>query len=90
VVWPADVAIYVCGLTSRVETCSCLRLIVLCGVGRYVAVGSNTVPGKTYLGGVVQDFAYQSYNICCGRGDVMGDGVTPLECAIGEESPSPP
>lgn len=52
-------------------------------------MGSNTVPGKTYLGGVVQDFAYQSYNICCGRGDVMGDGVTPLECAIGESRPPP-
>ncbi len=53
-------------------------------LSRYVAIGSKTVQGKAYLNNRVQDFAYQSYNICCGKGDVWGDGVTPLECALGE------
>jgi NAD(P)H-hydrate repair Nnr-like enzyme with NAD(P)H-hydrate epimerase domain len=48
---------------------------------RYVAVASKSVRGKVYFG-VVQDFTYQSYAICCGRGDVDGDGITPLECAL--------
>jgi hypothetical protein len=47
-----------------------------------VAVASKTVQGKAWAGGAVQDFAYQSYNICCGKGDVWGDGVTPVECAL--------
>ena len=34
-----------------------------------------------YLG-FLQDFAYQSYAICVGRGDVDGDGVTPVSCAL--------
>lgn len=52
---------------------------------RYVAIGSKTVQGKAWLNNSVQDFAYQSYNICCGKGDVWGDGVTPLECALGKQ-----
>eukprot|EP00775_Hariotina_reticulata_P011086 gene11086-11241_t len=52
---------------------------------RYVAIGSRTVQGKSWLGGAVQDFAWQSYNICCGDGSVWGDGVTPLECALVSE-----
>lgn len=56
----------------------------MCVLYRYVAIGSKTVQGKAWLNGSVQDFAYQSYNICCGKGDVWGDGVTPLECALGE------
>lgn len=52
---------------------------------RYVAIGSKTVQGKAWLNNSVQDFAYQSYNICCGKGDVWGDGVTPLECALALE-----
>ena len=55
--------------------------LLLC---RYVAVGSKTVAGKAYLGDRVQDFTYMSYMICCGKGGVWGDGVTPLECALGE------
>lgn len=49
---------------------------------RYVAIGSKTVQGKSWLNGAVQDFAYQSYNICIGDGSAWGDGVTPLECAL--------
>ncbi|KAF6260349.1 hypothetical protein COO60DRAFT_1700352 [Scenedesmus sp. NREL 46B-D3] len=49
---------------------------------RYVAIGSKTVQGKSWLNGSVQDFAYQSYNICIGDGNAWGDGVTPLECAL--------
>jgi len=26
-------------------------------------------------------FAFSSYKTSCGRGDVWGDGITPLECA---------
>jgi hypothetical protein len=52
---------------------------------RYFAIGSKTVQGKAWLNNTVQDFAYQSYNICCGKGDVWGDGVTPLECALGKD-----
>lgn len=48
-------------------------------------MGSKTVQGKAYLGGTVQDFAYQSYNICTGDGSAWGDGVTPLECALGRQ-----
>lgn len=54
---------------------------------RYFAIGSKTVQGKAWLNNTVQDFAYQSYNICCGKGDVWGDGVTPLECALGRGGP---
>jgi len=39
---------------------------------RYVAIGSKTVQGRAWLGGAVQDFAWQSYNICCGDGSVWG------------------
>lgn len=51
---------------------------------RYVAVGSKTIQGKAWMGGYVQDFAYQSYVICCGDGAVWGDGVTPVQCALGK------
>lgn len=62
-----------------------LLLLFVCDcVHRYVAIGSKTVQGKAWLNNTVQDFAYQSYNICCGKGEVWGDGVTPLECALGE------
>jgi hypothetical protein len=60
--------------------------LLLC---RYVAIGSKTVQGKSWLGGTVQDFAYQSYNICIGDGSAWGDGVTPLECALGEQGHLP-
>lgn len=59
----------------------CYRPAPLLPRGRYTAVGSRTVQGRTY--GPVQDFAYQSYNICCGDGSAWGDGVTPVECSIG-------
>ena len=32
-----------------------------------------------------QDFVWQSYELCCGRGDVWGDGVIPIDCAIALE-----
>jgi hypothetical protein len=48
-------------------------------------VGSKTVQGKSWLNGTVQDFAFQSYNICIGDGNAWGDGVTPLDCALGKQ-----
>lgn len=33
----------------------------------------------------LQDFTWQSYELCCGEGDVWGDGVIPLDCAIALE-----
>lgn len=49
---------------------------------RYTCVGSASVAGKAFgPNNAVQDLAYQSYVLCCGRGDVMGDGIVPLECA---------
>ena len=32
-----------------------------------------------------QDFAWQSYELCCGKGNVWGDGVIPIDCAIALE-----
>ena len=46
-------------------------------------MGSKTVKGKAWLDNRIQDFTYLSYMICCNKGDVWGDGVTPLECALG-------
>lgn len=40
--------------------------------------------GRAYgPGGLLQDFAYQSYELCCGpgTGNTIGDGVVPVECA---------
>jgi hypothetical protein len=73
----------VCYLTCKHLHAMCPPCAV-CWLSRYVAIGSKTVQGKAWLNNSVQDFAYQSYNICCGKGDVWGDGVTPLECALGE------
>ena len=47
-------------------------------------VGSKAVQGRAWLGNVVQDLTWQSYAICCGRGDAWGDGIIPVECALGE------
>lgn len=45
---------------------------------RYVCVAGKAVLGKRRLGNW---FAYSSYELTCGRGDVWGDGITPLEAA---------
>ncbi len=52
---------------------------------RYIQVASKTVQGKSY--GIVQDFAYQSYSLCCGKGqgELEGDGVIPVVCATALE-----
>lgn len=34
---------------------------------------------------ILQDFTWQSYELCCGEGDVWGDGVIPVKCATGLE-----
>lgn len=49
----------------------------------YVCVAGRAVRGSTK--GVLRDFAYQSYELCCGSGEVWGDGVTPEECALALE-----
>eukprot|EP00210_Caulerpa_lentillifera_P002741 g2620.t1 len=50
---------------------------------KYICVAGKAVKGKSYLGGLIKDFAYQSYELCCSSGDVWGDGVTPVDSALG-------
>ncbi|CAG9467541.1 unnamed protein product [Pedinophyceae sp. YPF-701] len=50
---------------------------------RYVCVAGRTVRGEVKLGGFYKDLPYQSYELCTGSGDAWGDGVTPVECALG-------
>lgn len=52
---------------------------------QYICIAGNLVKGESRFGGFWKDFAWQSYELCCGKGDVWGDGVIPLECAIGLE-----
>ncbi|MCO5570305.1 hypothetical protein L7F22_024023 [Adiantum nelumboides] len=51
----------------------------------YICVAGKFVQGEAQYGGLWKDFAWQSYELCCGKGDVWGDGVIPLDCAIGLE-----
>ncbi|KAI5072576.1 hypothetical protein GOP47_0012682 [Adiantum capillus-veneris] len=51
----------------------------------YICVAGKFVQGDSQYGGLWKDFAWQSYELCCGRGDVWGDGVIPVDCAIGLE-----
>lgn len=49
-------------------------------------MGSHTVAGGRALGGVVKDWAGYSYEISGyddDEGPVWGDGITPLESALG-------
>ncbi len=45
---------------------------------RYLCVAGKSVLGHRKLG---TWFAYSSYELTCGRGDVWGDGITPVESA---------
>lgn len=46
-------------------------------------MAGRAVQGRTTAGGLVQDLPYQSYALCCGDGSVWGDGITPVDCALG-------
>jgi len=48
----------------------------------YICVAGKAVKGKSYLGGLIKDFAYQSYELCCCPGESWGDGVTPVDSAL--------
>ncbi|EWM22016.1 conserved unknown protein [Nannochloropsis gaditana] len=60
---------------------------------RMVCVGSRAVRGRSWLGGRVRDWAASSYALCGyeeevggevgGKGGVEGDGITPVESALG-------
>lgn len=52
---------------------------------QYLCIAGKFVQGEAQLAGLWKDFAWQSYELCCGKGDVWGDGVIPLECALGLE-----
>lgn len=56
---------------------------VLIAPCRHLRPAFSATPANTRLD--LQDFVYQSYELCCGTGDVWGDGVTPVECAIALE-----
>jgi triacylglycerol esterase/lipase EstA (alpha/beta hydrolase family) len=45
---------------------------------RYICVAGKSIFGAKKLG---QWLAYSSYEMTCGRGDVWGDGITPIEAA---------
>lgn len=51
----------------------------------YFCIAGKFAKGEAQFGGLWKDFAWQSYELCCGKGDVWGDGVIPLDCAIGLE-----
>eukprot|EP00803_Ostreobium_quekettii_P010058 evm.model.scf_603.9 EVM.evm.TU.scf_603.9 scf_603:59647-60153(+) len=52
---------------------------------KYVCVAGTAVRGKVW-GGLLRDFAYQSYELCLpGQGGEIGDGVTPVEAALALE-----
>ncbi len=50
---------------------------------RCVCVGARTTAGGTALGGLVKDWAGYSYEISGYDAGVWGDGITPLESALG-------
>ena len=52
---------------------------------RYLCIAGRAVQGQTFLGGSLKDFTYQSYELCSSNGRDWGDGVTPVDCAIGLE-----
>jgi triacylglycerol esterase/lipase EstA (alpha/beta hydrolase family) len=45
---------------------------------KYICVAGKSIFGAKKLG---QWLAYSSYEMTCGRGDVWGDGITPIEAA---------
>ncbi len=45
---------------------------------QYICVAGKSIFGAKKLG---QWLAYSSYEMTCGRGDVWGDGITPIEAA---------
>ncbi|KAH7434509.1 hypothetical protein KP509_06G020700 [Ceratopteris richardii] len=51
----------------------------------YICVAGKFVEGESKFGGLWKDLAWQSYELCCGKGDVWGDGVIPVDCAINLE-----
>lgn len=50
---------------------------------KYLCLAGRAVQGNSYLGGIIKDFTYQSYELCSSNGKDWGDGVTPVKCAIG-------
>ncbi|CAM9445784.1 unnamed protein product [Discosporangium mesarthrocarpum] len=46
-------------------------------------VGGSVLRGRAMWGGLVKDLVYTSYELCCGDGTGIGDGITPLESAFG-------
>lgn len=51
----------------------------------YVCLAGKFARGQADYGGLWKDFTWQSYELCCGEGDVWGDGVIPIKCATGLE-----
>ena len=45
----------------------------------YVTVGGDAVAGSDEGEDVISKAAFNAYKMVCGRGDVSGDGVIPLE-----------
>ncbi|CAN0238126.1 unnamed protein product, partial [Laminaria digitata] len=45
-------------------------------------IGGAALRGHSTFGGLLKDLVYQSYELCCGDGTGMGDGITPLESAF--------
>lgn len=47
---------------------------------RYACIAGRSKKGERNL---FPDFTYQSYELCAGNGEVWGDGVIPVDCALG-------
>lgn len=47
---------------------------------RYACIAGKSKKGERNL---FPDFTYQSYELCAEKGDVWGDGVIPVDCALG-------
>ncbi|CAM9217953.1 unnamed protein product [Pylaiella littoralis] len=46
-------------------------------------IGGAALQGQSIFRGLYKDLVYQSYELCCGDGSGMGDGITPLTSAFG-------
>lgn len=52
---------------------------------KYLCVAGRATQGRRYLGNLVKDFTYQSYELCSLNGEDWGDGITPVQCAVALE-----